>query len=163
MITKDQYLASVDHEFNVIRHLVAKLKESELDYRPTAAQRSTRELIQYLAVIFQGVAECLTDGDMGVFKRMAEESVTVTLENFNDRMEAQAKVFHDRISAFTEEQLNETVNLFSMQPRAMHLINGPLKFAAAYKTQLLTYMKQNGHPYLNTSNLWAGKDPEPQA
>ena len=163
MITKDQYLAAVDHDFNVIRHLVAKLKESELDYRPTPAQRSTRELIQYLGVIFQGVAECLTDGDMGVFKRLAEESVTITLENFDERMAAQTAIFHDRISAFTDEQLAESVNLFSMQPRAMHLINGPLKFAAAYKTQLLTYMKQNGHPYLNTSNLWAGKDPQPAA
>ena len=42
--------------------------------------------------------------------------------------------------------------------RAEHLLNGPLKWAAAYKMQLFMNLKMSGAEHLNTLNLWAGMD-----
>ncbi len=163
MLTKDQYLASMDHEFTVIRHLVSKLTEADLEYRPTPAQRSVYELIQYLSTIFIGATLHIQSGTRDGYAALTEEAQTLTLANFDERMAKQAAQFREIVSGFTEEQLNEEVMTFSMQSRAMHLVNGPLKFAASYKTQLFTYMKQNGRPELKTSNLWGGKDPQAEA
>lgn len=157
MFTKEQYLTAFEKDIVVIRHLASKLSDADMDYRPTEGQRSVRELLGYLSYIFLGCAEGMM-GDMAAFARLSEEAVGLTLANFDERMEAQTRKFREIVTAMTDTQLAEVVDMWVKQTRAEHLVNGPLKFAAAYKTQLFTYMKQNGHSNLNTMNLWAGMD-----
>ncbi len=159
MITKQEYMGSLDKEFQIIRHLATKLTDSDMSYKPTDGQRSVQELLEYLSYMFIATATALRDGDMGIYKTMSEAAAGLPLSSFDAAMEKQAKDVSAIIENFTEEQLNEEVNLWSMQTRAMHLLNGPLKFATAYKIQLFLYMKANGHTELNTMNLWAGVDP----
>lgn len=158
MFTKEQFLASFEHEIAIIRHLAGKLAESDMDYRPTESQRSIRELLQYLSYIFVSAAETLSTGDMGAYQRHAELSTEVTLSNFDERMQGVAAKVREFIAPMTDAQLAEVVDMWRKQTRGEHLVNGMLKWAAAYKTQLFTYMKQNGHSNLNTMNLWAGMD-----
>jgi hypothetical protein len=45
MFTREQYIASVQNEANILKHLHTKLKPADLAYRPTKEQRSMQELI----------------------------------------------------------------------------------------------------------------------
>jgi hypothetical protein len=46
VITKDELIASLQHEVRVLLHLASKVDPAKLDYRPTAKQRSLLELLQ---------------------------------------------------------------------------------------------------------------------
>ena len=76
-----------------------------------------------------------------------------------DKEEARIR---ELVMPLTEEQLDEEVDMWSKQTRAMHLFNGPLKWSVAYKMQLFLYMKQSGTPNIGTMNLWAGMDQPPK-
>ncbi len=158
MITKDQYLASLSHEISIIRHLAGKLSEADLDYRPTDGQRSVRELLQYLSFILVTGVESLVSEDKNLYQARSEAAAETTLANFDERMLAQEAKIRELVIAMTDEQLAEEVDMWGKRTRAMHLLNGALKWATAYKTQLFLYMKQHGHTGLNTMNLWAGMD-----
>src|SRR5436190_20643189 len=49
ILTKSELLASLQKEVRILLHLASKIDRSQLDYRPTAKQRSTIELLQYLS------------------------------------------------------------------------------------------------------------------
>lgn len=163
MITKDQFLAALDHEFMTIRHLASKIKEEQLSYRPTPGQRSLLELLQYMSFLFLTTAEVLQSGDMSIYQPRSEAAAALTLSGFDAAMDAQMKGIHAIVEPLSEEQLAEEVSMWVKQPRAMHYVNGLLKWSAAYKMQLFLYLKASGSAELNTSNLWAGVDAQPRA
>ena len=45
VLTKNELIASLQHEVRVLLHLASKIDRSMLDYRPTPKQRSTLELL----------------------------------------------------------------------------------------------------------------------
>ena len=49
MISRQQFLDSVSREINIIKHLYTKIPAGTLDFRPSEKQRSTMELLRYLA------------------------------------------------------------------------------------------------------------------
>jgi len=49
VLTKDELVGSLKHEVRILLHLASKVDPAKLDYRPTAKQRSTLELLQYAA------------------------------------------------------------------------------------------------------------------
>src|ERR1700689_1614710 len=51
VLTKDELIASLQNEVRILLHLAGKVDKSELDYRPTPKQRSTLELLQYMAMM----------------------------------------------------------------------------------------------------------------
>ena len=162
MYSKEQYLNSLGHEFSIIRHLAAKLTEGEMEYRPTQEQRSVRELLQYMSMIFIATAEAAVAGNASGYQKHSEMAQEVTLANFDEHMASQMEKVIAVVTPLTDAQMAEEVEIWGKMSRADYFIN-LLKFAAAYKTQLFTYMKQNGHSTLNTMNLWAGKDAESAA
>ncbi|HEX7918825.1 MAG TPA: hypothetical protein VF454_05435, partial [Gemmatimonadales bacterium] len=50
-----------------------------------------------------------------------------------------------------------------MQPLAVALMNGPLKWLTAYKLQLFLYAKSSGAHEITTANAWRGADMPPKA
>jgi hypothetical protein len=46
VLTKEELIASLQHEIRILVHLAGKVDKSKLDYRPTSKQRSTLELLQ---------------------------------------------------------------------------------------------------------------------
>ena len=48
VLTRDELIASLQHEVRILVHLCSKIDPSMLDYRPTPKQRSTMELLRYL-------------------------------------------------------------------------------------------------------------------
>ncbi len=163
MITKDQFLGSLDHEFMTIRHLASKITDEQLSYRPTPGQRNLLELLQYMSFLFSTTAEVLINGDMSIYQSRSEAAALLTYADFDAAMEAQMKHIRTVIEPLSEEQLAEEVNMWVTQSRAMHFLNGLLKWAAAYKMQLFLYLKASGSTELSTMNLWAGVDAQPRA
>src|SRR6266478_2172317 len=51
VLTKEELIASLRHEVRILMHLAGKVDKSKLDYRPTPTQRSTLELLQYMAIM----------------------------------------------------------------------------------------------------------------
>jgi hypothetical protein len=51
VLTKEELIASLQNEVRILAHLAGKVDPSKLDYRPTPKQRSTLELLQYMAIM----------------------------------------------------------------------------------------------------------------
>src|SRR6202163_4760972 len=51
VLTKDELVVSLQNEVRILVHLAGKVDKSKLDYRPTPKQRSTLELLQYMAIM----------------------------------------------------------------------------------------------------------------
>ena len=51
VLTKDELIGWLKTEVRILVHLAGKVDRAKLDYRPTANQRSTLELLQYLAIM----------------------------------------------------------------------------------------------------------------
>ena len=66
VLTKDELIGSLKNEVRILLHLAGKIDRKQLDYRPTPKQRSTIELLRYMAVmgpmIIRGVKVGKFDG-----------------------------------------------------------------------------------------------------
>src|ERR1700687_4658239 len=51
VLTKEELIGSLRHEVRILMHLAGKGDKSKLDYQPTPKQRSTLELLQYMAIM----------------------------------------------------------------------------------------------------------------
>jgi hypothetical protein len=166
MITKEEYIASISFDFNVIRHLASKIQPETFDWKPTPTQRTIHELMTYMGHIFGLGMDMILEGDAkrdANIEKWKATTPAVTLENFSELITKQEKYINEVVGNMSEEQLNEKIALFgNTQSRAVHLLNGPLKWASAYKMQLFLYLKATGQSHLNTMNLWVGMDPMPK-
>lgn len=159
MISTQQYLDLLATDFTIIRYLAAKLKESDLDYKPTPKQRTTLELLQYMSYAFDTTAVAIVTGDASVWGSRSEAAKSLVLADFDTTMAAQELNLHTWFKQLSAEQLAEEVDMFGVKSRAMHFMN-MLKWVTSYKMQLFLYMKSIGYHHLNTMNVWAGIDGE---
>lgn len=160
MINKEVFISSLEHEIRVIRHLGMKIKLEMLSYRPSPSQRSLIELLQYLSYVLETSVEAVITKDGSLYKARSEAAQETTLENFDERMHQQAVRIREMITSLPDDAMEEMVDLWVTQTRAMHLLNSTLKWSVAYKMQLFQYLKQGFDLPLKTSNLWAGMDPK---
>ncbi len=161
MITKEQYIASIKKEFEIIKHLGEKVTDEQVAWKPTEGQRTTLELMHYLTYIFLMAGDSVASGDGEAYKKYINTEVP-TRENFTKMMDAEWEKFFGFINPLSDEDLKVEIAMWGMtQSRAMHLL-GLLNIASAYKMQLFLYMKQTGMTQLNTMNLWAGMDTPPK-
>ena len=66
ILTTSERIGALQHEVRILLHLAGKIERSMLSYRPTPKQRSTLELLQYMAIM--GPTQ-LTVIERGVFDR----------------------------------------------------------------------------------------------
>src|SRR5215813_5924824 len=57
VLTKSELIASLQNEVRILLHLAGKIDRTKLDYRPTAKQRSTIELLKYLSMMGPTIIE----------------------------------------------------------------------------------------------------------
>jgi hypothetical protein len=161
MITKTHLLDSMLHECTVAQHLIAKLSASGSDYRPSAKQRSTTELMQYLSVIGIAGATCIIERDWKRFTPFSERAKAMRPEEFIERMDRQKAELISLFKELPDERLATGEGLLpggASQPLDVALMNGPLKWLTAYKMQLFLYAKAAGAEELSTMNAWHGID-----
>ncbi len=143
------------------------MDKSKLDYRPTPTQRSTLELLRYMAVMGPTQIAVIQTGIIRSSPRWAPCGGQRKLELEDDDLRSGRRrhpktirrISHSILSGWTEADFRGDVDMFgSKSSRGALLVNLVLGGHAAYRTQLFCYLKACGRDELNTMNLWAGVD-----
>ncbi len=161
MITKQQLESALTHECDVVVHLFGKLKPESYDYRPSSGVRSTTELLRYLAMCGIGGIRWFESGSLDTWKEHQERVAGMAPEEFPAAMQRQKREIQEFFASTDEEVLRTKeakLPTGAKLPLGAAIMNGPLKWLAAYKLQLFGYAKANGATDIGTANAWAGID-----
>src|SRR5580704_6123112 len=165
VLTKDELIASLQSEVRILVHLAGKVDKSKLDYRPSPKQRSTLELLQYMAIMGPTQVAVIKTGTfdrstLGAIWAPAEAvAKTMTLEQAVSAIQKQSAEYANLLGAWTDADFRAEVDMFgNKSSRGYLIVNLVLGGHAAYRTQLFCYLKACGRDELNTMNLWAGSD-----
>jgi hypothetical protein len=165
VLTKEELISALQHEVRILVHLSSKIDRSKLDYRPTPKQRSTMELLQYMAIAGPTQMTCIQGG---IFDRPTMSAIWTPAEKAAKEMdfdaavaaiEAQGAAYAQMLTGWTESDFRTEVDMFgNMSSKGSLLVTLVLAAHAAYRMQLFCYLKSSGREELNTMNLWAGVD-----
>ncbi len=165
MITLDQFNAAVADEARIVKHLITQVPAKGWDFRPTPAQRSTLELVRYLA---QGSLGCLLyalNGNWDHWDAGKAEVDKLGPQQLGKAMDKQAKAIAKALGALSPAKLKKaTVKDFDGKtvPLVQFLLKMVTGQLAAYRMQLFLYAKQAGNAELTTSDCWLGKKAKPK-
>lgn len=168
MLGKQDLLDFCLHEYRVIRRLLTKLPEGCEDYRISPTQRSTLELVQYLAMAGPGVLHAANDGDFSWFQENGPAMATVPMEEADAYMDGAMKELQHLFGQWSEEEFAtrvltiEGVPDWTVQTWVLHTA---CAFLPAYKLQLFHHAKACGATELDTWDAWIddGSAPRPPA
>jgi len=165
VLTKEELIATLHNEVRILLHLAGKVDRSMLDYRPTPTQRSTLELLQYMAIMGPTQIAVIKAGvfnreGLGAAWRPAEEAAkAMSFDQAVAAIEAQADEYARDLGGWSDADFHVMVDMFGTKAtRGSMLVNQVIRGHAAYRTQLFCYLKSCGRAELNTMNLWAGID-----
>jgi hypothetical protein len=161
VMTRSELISSLQHEVRILLHLASKIDRAKLDYRPTPAQRSTLQLLQYLSIMGPGLIGVANAGkfDPAAWGALEKRAETQSFEQTLDAIAAHKDTYARLIGALSDADLRAEIAAFG-QPtsRGAFIVNLVLCGCAAYRTQLFVYLKACGRTELSTMNLWAGTD-----
>jgi len=163
MITKDQLAESMTRECDICVHLYSKIGAEAFEYRPSPAQRSTFELLQYLSICGIASTQCMAQSDWKLYGDYSERVADMKPEDFPAAMERQKKELEEFFASVSEETLETQEAPFpggDTMPLGAAILNGPAKWLAAYKLQLFLYAKATGASEIGTANAWIDVDAE---
>jgi hypothetical protein len=165
VLTKDEFIGLLKTEVRILVHLASKVDREQLDYRPTPKQRSTLELLQYLAIMGPTNIAVIKGG---VFDRAAfgaawtpaeKAAKVMTFDQAVAAIERLSDEYSTLLRDWTDADFRSEVDMFGTKStRGALLVNMVLSGHAAYRTQLFCYLKSCGREELSTVNLWAGMD-----
>jgi hypothetical protein len=151
----------LQNEVRILLHLASKIDRAKLDYRPTEKQRSTLELLQYLAMMGPALVEVAKVGAFDPAAWTAAENAAKA-RDFDQTLAAiaaHADAYGPLLTGVTDADLRAEIELFGDRAtRGSVMVNLVLCSCAAYRTQLFLYLKACGREELGTMNLWAGVD-----
>ena len=142
-------------------HLATKIDRSKLDYKPTATQRSTIELLRYLSIMGPGLVPAIKTGNFDGEKWGAAVAAAAAkdLDAILVDIGKQSDMYAAEVGSMTDADMASQLEMFGRsKSRGAHLVNLVLCGHAAYRTQLFCYLKACGRHELNTMNLWGGAD-----
>jgi hypothetical protein len=161
MLTKNELLASMQHETNIIKHLAGKVPAGLLEHRPTPGQRSIWELMRYLTHCAILPAVGLVNGNWDHVGEMNAEADKQTPETFDAAMDQQMVALQELLDGFTEAELAEREGALPWGTPirfGQGLVDMAVKSLTAYRMQLFLWVKEAGNPDLSTVNCWVGMD-----
>jgi len=162
VLTKDELIGSLQNEVRILLHLAGKIDRNKLDYRPTAKQRSTLELLRYLVVMGPMLIRGVKAGkfDPAAWGAAVNEANAMNFDQVLGAIENHRATYAQLLSEFSEADFRKDVDLFGSGKSSSGavIVNMVLGGHAAYRTQLFLYLKSSGREELNTMNLWAGID-----
>lgn len=161
VLTRSELIGSLQHEVRVLLHLASKIEPTMLDYRPSPAQRSMMELLQYLAMMGPTLVQAARNGRFDPAAWTAAERAT-RARDFGQTVAAIAGHGEEYARLFAELREGDfraEIEMFGQRTtRGAFIVNVVLCGCAAYRMQLFLYLKACGLTELNTVNLWAGTD-----
>ena len=166
VLTKSELIGSLQNEVRILLHLAGKIEPAALDYRPTAKQRSTLELLKYLTIMGPALVRAAQSGTFDVAAWTAAEQAAAA-RNFDQTLAAIAAhkdEYATLLGGMSDADLRAEVDMFgSKTSRGAFIVNMVLCGCAAYRTQVFLYLKACGREELSTMNLWGGMDAPPKA
>jgi hypothetical protein len=160
-LTTAELVESLQNEIRILLHLATKIDRSKLDYRPTAKQRSTIELLRYLSIMGPGLVPAIKTGnfDGAAWGAAVAAADAKDLDAILADIGQQSDMYAAEVGSMTDAEMASQLDMFGRsKSRGAHLVNLVLCGHAAYRTQLFLYLKACGRDELNTMNLWAGMD-----
>jgi len=161
VLTKPELIGSLQHEVNILLHLASKVDRDKLDYRPTAKQRSTIELLKYLSVMGPHLVEAAKAGAMD-FAAWTAATQAADARDFDQTVAAIAAhsdAYAKSLGDMSDDDFRTEIEMFGRKTsRGAFIVNLVLCGCAAYRTQLFLYLKACGREELGTVNLWGGVD-----
>ena len=165
VLTKGELIPSLENEVRILLHLVSKVDPAKLGYRPTAKQRSTLELLQYLGIFAPIHLRTIVSGVLNMDEWratwQAEEAAAQTrnLEAARAAIAGHALLFKQLLGPLYDTDLRTEMDMFgSKASRGAWIVRLVLCHYAAYRMQLFLYLKASGREELSTLNLWVGVD-----
>ncbi len=168
VLTKQELIASLQNEVRILLHLAGKIDSKQLDYRPTAKQRSTLELLRYLVVMGPMLIRAAKVGkfDPPAFQAAVADANGMDFDQVLTAIQKQNTIYVQLLGEYSDADFRGEIDLFGSgkSTRGAFIVNMVLSGCAAYRMQLFLYLKASGREELNTMNLWAGVDaPMPAA
>ncbi len=161
MFTKADYLAHVADETKILKHLATCVPQGQLDYRPTPAQRSTIELMRYIAIGPQAGAIYAATGTWDHWEALEAEAKSITdAATFGKAVDKQKKAIVKAVSKYNDASLRKKIvkdwagRKMTLGVALTKMVSNPL---IAYRMQLFLYAKSSGNAGISTSDLWHGK------
>lgn len=161
MYTREDFWKSVQNEIRIIKHLATKVPDGKGDYRPSPAQRSTLELMQYLSAAGSATMKALVMENPKAYEDYADFRSGVTVENFVEKMDIQEQEMKELLDKLSDEDMKKEFDYFGKRTKAQHLVDGVLKTFSAYRMQFFLYIKACG-AYVSTMDVWVGVDTPPK-
>lgn len=165
VLTKEELISALQSEVRILVHLAGKVDKSKLDYRPTAKQRSTLELLQYMSIMGPSVLAVVKTGKFdretlgAIFAPAAAASKAMNFDQTVAAIQEQSSQYASILSGWTDADFRASIDRFGNQTtRGALIVNLVLGGHAAYRTQLFCYLKSCGRDELSTMNLWGGVD-----
>ena len=161
VLTKSELIDALQNEVRILVHLTTKIDRTKLDYRPTAKQRSTIELLQYMTLMGPALGAAAKAGEFDAAAWTAGEEAAKALD-FDQTVAALAKqkdTYASMLADMKDDDFRVEFEMFGMKyTRGAFFVNVVLCGHAAYRTQLFLYLKACGREELSTMNLWMGMD-----
>ena len=161
VLTKSELIAALQKESSILVHLARKLDDGSCNYRPTAKQRSSLELLRYLTVMGPTLVASAKAGafDPALWQAKAAEAELLDIHGIIETLEQQKDLYASLLSEWSDEEFRQPIEMFgNKSSKGVLIVNLVLGGHAAYRTQLFLYLKSCGREELSTMNLWQGMD-----
>ena len=161
VLTQEELLASLQNEVRILLHLASKIDPARLDYRPSGSQRSTIELLRYLAVMGPELIRSIKAGafDPAAWQASLNTANALGFEQVLAAIEGHKARYAELLGSFSEAEFRDEIEMFYRKAsRGSMIVNMVLCGCAAYRAQLFLYLKACGREELGTTNLWLGAD-----
>ena len=161
MFTRDQVVASIRSEIQIIRHLATKVPPGKLEWRPTPVQRSVGELLRYMSICALVPAYFIRDGNWEKAEALEPREKGLDPADFDAAMERQEKELIEILGKFSDAAMIERPTKTPWGAPCMTgegFVNMCLKCLVAYRMQLFLYAKAAGNHDLGPANCWIGVD-----
>jgi hypothetical protein len=164
---KQHLLNNIEKEINICRRLYTKIPADQMNFRPKEGIRSILELLQYLSVIgsvMPGYWLKEDDGDFNsYFGSLAAKPMNMHHEDFLTATAEQISTIRALFDKITEEDLTRkevTYPWGGTAPMGEAIMATSVKWLAAYKLQLLLFIKLCSDQKLGTGDAWVITDIE---
>ena len=163
VLTRQELVAALHKEVRILLHLAGKLDISQLDYRPTAKQRSALELLRYLSFMGPTLVSAAKQGsfDREAWKAEVDAADMRNLDQTLAIIATLPAVYERLLSDMPDADFRAEMTGFDGNKisKGAFIVSLVLGGHAAYRTQLFLYLKSCGQEQLGTVNLWRGVDP----
>ena len=165
MVTKNDLRDMLIHEYRVIRQLIPKIPEGSEDFRLSPPQRSTMELLHYLALLGPGVLHAANDGTFQWYSENAPKLAGMTLADAPSYIDGAIAEMEHVLRGWTDEDLatrDVSVPRHPERKLGPWVLHTACRFIPAYKLQLFHHAKAAGNADIGTWDAWMDDGPSPQ-